>query len=431
MKTINEIKLQEKIGWKPHKGQEEILKDKSREILVCCGRRWGKSQLAAYRVVKKAIEPNKRIWIVAPNYELSKVVMFEHTIPFLSKILSQKNFSVQAKPFPVIKLANGTTIEAKSCEAKQGMLGKATDLVVFDEAAVSDEEIVNQYILPTVHERKGDIIYISTPRGLNWFYEKSLELKNHAYSFSSLENPYFPYPDATEEEKKEHWEKLKNRTPELLFRQEYEAQFITEAGLVFRGIEDIIEEELNDRKEQEPKEGRSYILGVDIARHSDFTALIVIDRATKKVVHIDRFKEMDYQFQKEKILTCSRKYNNAKIIIDSTGMGDSVASDLKRFAFVEEYPLYSSQKKQLLIDKLIIYINEKLIGIPKNEILINELKKYEVKVLEKSGKYSYSAPRSGNDDTVIALALAVWGLFPERTEDDNQDFDNRIMNEYE
>lgn len=422
---INDEKLQEKLGWTPHAGQREILENKSREILLCCGRRYGKSLTCAYEVVRTALLPNKRIWIAAPNYELSKIV-FDQAMIWLAKILPPAKFKVQQKPFPVIKIANGTIIEGKSCEAKAGMLGRSTDLVVVDEAALVDENIWTQHIKPTTHERKGKVLYISTPRGLNWFYDKSLELGKNAYHFKSLDNPYFPFPGATEEERQEEWEKIKQSVPENVFRQEYEAEFLTEAGLVFRGVEDIIEDTL-----AEPEPTGSYIMGVDIARHDDFTAICVIDRATRKVVYLDRFRDIDYPVQKEKILLVSRKYNNAQIIIDSTGMGDSVASDLKRFAFVEEYPLYSHQKKMQLIDKLIIYINEKVIRIPNQQNLVEELKKYEVTVLEKSKKYHYSAPKGKHDDLVIATALAVWGLTPVPINEEPEVDSIREFREYE
>ena len=422
---INDLKLQEKIGWTPHAGQKLILDNPSKEILLCCGRRYGKSLTCAYEVVKTALLPDKRIWIAAPNYELSKIV-FDQAMVWMAKILPPAKFKVQLKPFPVIKVANGSIIEGKSCEAKAGMLGRSTDLVVVDEAALVDENIWTQHIKPTTHERKGKVLYISTPRGLNWFYEKFIELGKNAYKFKSLDNPYFPFPGATEKERQDEWEKIKFSVPENVFRQEYEAEFLTEAGLVFKGVEDVIAETLKD-----PVPGTSYVMGVDIARHDDFTAICVMDRATRHVVYIDRFRDIDYPVQKEKILTVSKRYNNAKIIIDSTGMGDSVASDLKRFAFVEEYPLYSHQKKMQLIDKLIIYINEKVIRIPNNQNLVEELKKYEVTVLEKSKKYHYSAPKGKHDDLVIATALAVWGLKPARINEDEDVETVQEFREYE
>jgi len=418
MSKIDEKKLQKKIAWSPHENQQKILDCQSREKIICAGRRFGKSALCAYEILLEALQPNKRIWITAPSYELSNIV-FDQVLMFLSKAISNEYFKVKRKPFPVLKMDNGTIIEGKSCEAKSGMLGRSTDLVVIDEAALVDENIWNQYIKPTTHERKGRVFYISTPRGLNWFYTKFLALQKNgsAFRFSSIDNPYFPFPNATEKERNKEWEKIKSSVPEKVFRQEYMAEFLTEAGLVFRGIEEVISEDCTS----EPQKDASYVLGVDIARHEDYTALTVVDRRTKNVVYIDRFRGMDYPQQKDRILTCAKRYNNAKIIVDSTGIGDSLTSDLKRFAYVEDYPLYSNKAKLKLIDKLIIFIDQGVIRIPRNEDLINELKIYEVKVSEKSGIYQYSAPRGRHDDMVISLALAVWGLMPNKIKDEDED----------
>jgi len=419
-------KVQKVIGWTPHINQWRFIKNPQKEKIMCCGRRWGKSMACAYEVAYQALQPNQRIWIVAPNYYLTNIV-FDQVIQFMYKLVPSEGIKLRTKPFPEMRLNNGTIIEGRSADAKEGLLGRSTNLVIIDEAARIDENIWSQYIKPTTHEHKGRVIYISTPVGINWFYDKFLELKKSkaAYSFSSLDNPFFPSPNMPEEERKAEWEKIRCSVPETKFKQEYEAEFLTEGGLVFRGIHDVIDDTLG-----EPEPGVAYLMGVDIARHEDFTALCVMDRAKKKVVYLDRFREMDFHFQRERILTLAKKYNNAKIIIDSTGMGDSVASELKRHAFVEEYPLYSQKAKQQLIDKLIIFISEKVIKIPQNEALINELLRYEVKMSQRDNLYKYSAPKGEHDDLVIALALAVWGLQPMRVEDDDEP-SNRIFNDYE
>ncbi len=242
-----------------------------------------------------------------------------------------------------------------------------------------------------------------------------------SFQFSSKDNPYF---DVSE------WDSAKRSLPDKVFKQEYEANFLTEGGLVFQSIADVIEEGCLS----EPVPDARYVMGLDIARHEDFTAIVVMDRVEKKVVYIERFKELDFTVQKEKILACAKKYNNAKIIIDSTGMGDSVASDLKRHALLEEYPLYSQKAKQRLIDKLVIFIGQRVIRIPEDEALINELRRYEVKMSPKNNTYVYSAPQGEHDDLVIATALAVWGLQPAKIEtddDDRYEEETMYMNEYE
>ncbi len=54
-KVINDLKLQEKIGWTPHSGQKKIIDCHAREKIICAGRRFGKSDTCAYEIVKDAL----------------------------------------------------------------------------------------------------------------------------------------------------------------------------------------------------------------------------------------------------------------------------------------------------------------------------------------------------------------------------------------
>ncbi len=75
---INDEKLLKKLGVKPHSGQlnviEAIKDEKIRDIVLVCGRRWGKSFLMAYMAIRQVIIPNKKVWIVAPTTDLTQKV---------------------------------------------------------------------------------------------------------------------------------------------------------------------------------------------------------------------------------------------------------------------------------------------------------------------------------------------------------------------
>jgi hypothetical protein len=126
-------------------------------------------------------------------------------------------------------------LQCKSTENPVSLLGRATDLIIVDEAARVSESIWNEYLFPTTHDRAGRTLFISTPFGQNWFYKKYLELKEKkaAFQFPSNANPYFP---------KEEWERAKSQLPERVFMQEYMASFLPEAASLFRGIDEIISE---------------------------------------------------------------------------------------------------------------------------------------------------------------------------------------------
>jgi phage FluMu gp28-like protein len=153
-----------------------------------------------------------------------------------------------------------------------------------------------------------------------------------------------------------------------------------------------------------------------------------MDRTNLKVVYIDRFKDIDYNLQKERIVLAAKRYNYAKCVIDGTGTGDPVVQDLKRKLFVEDYRIYTNKAKEQLIDKLSIYIEQGMITIPNDEILLDELRRYTYTKKE-SGMTTYSAPKNRHDDCVIALALCVWGVMAPQTQKETVRR-NIIHNEY-
>ncbi len=59
--TDFEQNLQEKIGFKPHRNQKEILKSKEKEIVICAGRRFGKSILCGYIALRTLLEGDLRV----------------------------------------------------------------------------------------------------------------------------------------------------------------------------------------------------------------------------------------------------------------------------------------------------------------------------------------------------------------------------------
>jgi len=416
VKTISNEKLQKALGFTPHPKQQEIIDCKARIRVICAGKRGGKTLMASYEVVKSALLENQTIWIVAPNYELTQLV-FDQTIMFLSKVLHSKDFSIVKKPVPRIRInLNGSVIECKSGENEKGLMGKAVDLIVIDEASRVNEDVWKRFLRPNIVDRRGRVIMISTPNGMNWFYDMWLNAKKWqgAFHFTSKDNPYFGMDE---------WDDIKATTPQMIFEQEYEAKFVSDAGSVFRGIDDIAVLE-----PQAPEEGQSYIVGVDLAKHEDFTVLCVINRFKKEMVWMDRFTDIDYNLQKRRIVALSKKYNNAKVIIDSSGIGDPIVEDIKREIFVQDYRMHSMKAKQQLIERLSLFIEQANIKLLKNETLLNELRRYAF--TQSSQGYKYSAPKHQHDDCVIALALAVWGLNPGNYEPDDKPKQHKVFNDY-
>jgi hypothetical protein len=263
-------------------------------------------------------------------------------------------------------------------------------------------EVWNEAIRPALSDKKGRAVFISTPKGLNFFYELFLlgqDRKNNpdweSWKFPTISNPHID-PKEIEE--------LRKTTPERIFAQEFEAQFLTDSGEVFRKIESCF----TSSSLSIPKENESYTMGVDLARFSDFTVFTVIN-SKGDIVYFDRFNSTAWEVQKLRILSVARNYN-AMVIIDRTGIGQPIYEDLsnEQDLNIFGYNISGNAEKNRLIESLILSIeNQKLHWENSGELLqlTKELKFYSME-RSKSGKMIYNAPNGMNDDCVISLALA-------------------------
>lgn len=402
MKVSDKL-LQKKIGWSPHKGQQEILDSKSRDIVICAGRRFGKTAYCAYRALRTLLADNKRIVIIAPNYDLTQRV-FDYLVKWIATAFPDLTPGITTRIPQKIKTPWGTVLECKSAENPVGILGQTYDLVIVDEASRIPRRVWETYVYPTTSEG-GNAVFISTPFGKNWFYEKWIEVQKTkgAFHFTSKDRATF---------KQSEWDRAKEKLPEAVFKQEYQAAFLDDAASVFRRIDEVIGNPLKD-----VIKGHAYMMGVDLGKHEDFTVITVIDMADNSVAYFDRFNKIEYPFQKERILSVSQRYNNARIYIDSTVVGEPIKEDLERMgAFIDDFK-FSNKSKKELVEKLSIFIEQKFLTIPNRPELVDELGAFGYRLTD-SGNIIYSAPAGLHDDCVFSLALAVWGLVGKPTKID-------------
>lgn len=235
----------------------------------------------------------------------------------------------------------------------------------------------------------------------------------------------FPLIEATTFDNRENLTKdfldtldlLKQKKPDIYNRFVMNDWSAEVEGKVFKGIDNIVANGF-----VEPKSGFDYILGADFAKTHDFNVATIINRQTKHVDYIERWNNCSWNLTQERFAAISKKYNNALLVPDSTGVGDPIVEDLQR-AGVRVYHTqsknaetstpgvkFNSVNKENMIEKLQISIEQGLITLPNYEDLIQELRDFECVMLP-SRNYRYGAPVGKFDDCVISLALAVWGLF--------------------
>lgn len=162
-----------------HEGHKEVLSDAARFKVLACGRRWGKTLLTSLIALAVLMQMNRRVWIVAPDYGLCEKVFRE----LYSILVIQLQIIRPGKPGGgrarnqagdyYLETPWGSVLEAKSMQNPDSLAGEANDLVIIDEAALTPnvEDIWMQMIRPTLMDKEGSAIFISTPRGKNSFYK--------------------------------------------------------------------------------------------------------------------------------------------------------------------------------------------------------------------------------------------------------------------
>lgn len=340
----------------------------------------------------------QRGWIIAPTFPLVKEdwLIAEELLKDAITAKKQTEMKIELDPFGFI--------EFKSAERDdEGLRGAGLNFAVVDEASRVSRKSWEQGIRPALADKQGRCIFISTPKGRNWFYEIFMlglggGSQFKSWKYPTYTNPYFP---------KEEWEVIQKTTPDMILKQEYLAEFLEDEAQVFKNIDRCLRGSL-----EEPKTNERYTMGVDLGKAEDFTVITVIKNSSLQVVDVLRFNQIDWSLQKKQIHSLAKKYNNALCYIDSTGLGDPIEEDLRKSGVTTRNFKFTNESKQELVEGLIVAIEQGLIGIPyceKSEFLINELKCFSYEILP-SGRLRYTAPEGLHDDGVISLGLAVRGV---------------------
>jgi phage FluMu gp28-like protein len=301
-----------------------------------------------------------------------------------------------------IDLVNGSRIYLAGADNPDSLRGMTIDGVVLDEYAFMKREVWDGIIRPTLLTTNGWATFIGTPSGKNHFYElfkrgqEEDEKDWNSYKLGAPESGVIS---------EEELEKIKKETTEEFYRQEYLCEFIDGAGQVFRRIKENTIAEGED-----PIPGRNYVMGVDLGKAVDWTVITVIDRHTHKVVCIERFNKIDWEFQASRIESVCLRYNTAPIWLDSTGAGDPVADNLQRKGLPIRRFQYTNSKKKELIENLVLKFEYDKIKIIDFRPLIDELEIFTYEVSPRTRRIMYNAPVGYHDDCVNSLALACWKL---------------------
>lgn len=385
--------------YNPRPHQQAIHNDPHRYRVVVWHRRAGKSTMAVNEVLKHARKKKGRYWIIYPTFRQAKTVMWKMLHSYLPKNWVYKMNETLLE----IILANGSEIALKGCENKDSLLGVGLRGVVFDEFQLIPRSVWTQVIRPTIVDTGGWAMFIGTPRGKNQFFEL-YQYGEHKERFPDWKSWHLS-AETSGLIPQEELETLKKESTQAIWESEWLAEFIDSAGSVFRRIKENATSE-----EREPDVKKVYRIGVDLARLEDFTVISVIDRHSHAQVYLDRFNQLEWGTQRAKIESVARRYNNAELVVDATGVGDPVVEELIRLGLAVVPFKYTTEKKKLLIENLAKMLESDRLRIIPNEQQLQELETFTYTINPETQRYRYNAPEGLTDDIVNALALSVWDL---------------------
>jgi hypothetical protein len=383
-----------KIDANPHPEQAIVHEHPARFKVLACGRRWGKTRLGVNECLDVAAGGG-RAWWVAPSYKMSEVGWRP-----LRQIGTRVGAEVRLGDRQVI-LPGGGEVAVRSADNPQSLRGEGLDFLVIDECAFIAEDAWIEALRPALSDRLGRAMFISTPKGMNWFWRawqrgQADEAEDWAsWQFPTSGNPYI---QATE------IEAARGMLPERVFAQEYLAQFMDDAGGVFRRVMAAA-----TATEQKPEPGHQYVIGVDWGKSNDFTVLKVLDAATKCEVYSDRFNQIDYAVQRGRLMAVCERYKPSAIIAESNSMGEPIIEQLQRDGLPVTGFQTTNATKAAAIEALALAFERGDITIINDPTTVAELQAYELDRTP-SGMVRYGAPEGMHDDTVMALALAWQGV---------------------
>jgi hypothetical protein len=396
--------------------QTEYLASKNNHSVLM----WHRGSRKTTTILQKLlIEAHKRVglyWYIGPYLVQARSTIWTDPSTSIFRWIPEEYLKVVRvnNSDMSLTLPNRSVIQAKGADHPDSLRGPKPVGVVVDEygeiARRWGSEFREAVIEPSIVSSGGWVDYSGTPKGNN---DLAYILRRSDY-FTSLKTV-----DNTGIYTAEQIEELRKNAVNIdFFNQEYYCKIIEGASSVFKNIENSISGQL-----EKPESGEYYLFGIDLARSFDATVLIGFKLSTNHLVYYEKIQNKTWEAQKNLIAGTLHSYNDARAIVDATGMGDSFTEQLMQMGLnVMPLKIANNLIKRNLVEKLGSYLENRYITIPRIQEILDELQNYEY-TLTANNNIVYGAPSGKHDDIVMALALAVSALSPTPTVYPKQTFE--------
>ena len=315
-----------------------INNPKYRFVSAAVSRRQGKTYIANIIGQLVSLVPGSNILIMSPNYSLSQISfdLQRNLIKHFDLEVTKDNAKDK-----VIEISNGSTVRMGSVNQVDSCVGRSYDLIIFDEAALADgKDAFNVALRPTLDKENSKAIFISTPRGRNnWFSEFFYRGFSEDFpEWCSIRATYRDNPRMSETDIAE----ARKSMSEAEFRQEYEADFNTYEGQIWKFD---FETQVKDLSQLDTSK-MDVFAGLDVG-YKDPTALCVIayDWDEEKYYLVDEYFNSERTTEQHaiEIQKLIDRWDIDFIYIDS-------AAQQTRFDLAQNYDISTINAKKSVLD---------------------------------------------------------------------------------
>lgn len=443
--------------------QREIITSKARYIAGIEGRRVGKTiGIIRNRKINRCLTECINYTYITPSYpqleeEYDALAECEGLRPYIAKCRKQ--------PPPYIRFNTGSRLSYRSFERPKNIRGRGEDEVSFDEIQDASESEFWAVIRPLISDRFGTLSVFGQLRGRNWVWrtfvlpglatryiqENGIPRSaadvadwgnNTIYDFhhspvftadefddtlrrldtNHLEHAAWITPTTrgvrfASERGRRELDSAAADMPRALYEQEYLCIPTANAAGVF-SPEHLLAARVGDAQSA-PRPGRRYIIGLDLGRVKDHTALVILDTTdpVSSAVYEYRFPlGRSHEENARDVAAMAARWNQATVMIDTTGgaTGGHANADEYAGVYLRHMPharrvTWNRITKREMIEGAVIQLEQHRVRIPTALRLLHaELAQYTY-TARRDNSVDYHAPKGEHDDIVAAFVMALYG----------------------
>lgn len=384
---------------RPHPKQAHFMRSQAKRKVVCAGRRGGKTTGMATLAIEAALQ-RRRVLEAAPTADQTNAFWEACKASLVEPIAAGKVYKNDTER--LLLFPNGGRIRTKTAWNADTLRGDHADLLILDEYSIMDKSAWEEVGAPMLLDNDGDAVFIFTPKRKNHafhLYSRAMGDDTgrwQAFHFTSHDNPHLS-PEALAE--------ITSDMTEESYKQEILAQFLESEGSVFRNILNC-----TNAPETTPQQhaGHTLIAGVDWGKQQDWTTISIGCRDCKCEVAKDRFNQIDYVVQRDRLRALYEKWQPASILCELNSIGQPNFEMLQREGLPVVGFTTTASTKPPLIENMVLSFERTEWQFQPDPVWTAELEAFERTVSGATGRSSYSAPDGLHDDTVIGRALMLW-----------------------